>query len=121
MKIDTKRGGWLMIEMVVALGLLITAVLPLAFSLASEKRLLRSSYQHAVAMEIVDGEMEALAAGGWQSFGPGKHDYEVRAGAISNLPPGKFVLNITGKRVRLEWRPALKDSGGAVFREWEAK
>lgn len=111
------RAGWLMIELLAALALLIGGLLPLAYSLASEGRLARSSYQHAVAMELVDGEMELLAAGQWRAFTPGRHLYQVHSVAATNLPPGAFVLNLTEHKLRLEWRPALKHNGGPVVRE----
>jgi hypothetical protein len=106
-----------MTELLVALALLLGAVLPLAYSIASEKRLARSIYQRSVAMEIVDGEIEALVAGEWRAFSPGTHDYPVHARAAANLPPGRFVLSVSGDRIRLEWRPAQKHSGGSVLRE----
>jgi len=71
----------------------------------------------AVAMEIVDGEMEVLAAGEWRAYPAGSHDYQVRAGALTNLPPGRFLLTIQPPKVRLEWRPQAKDNGGAIMRE----
>jgi len=109
--------GHLMIELLVALAIITGALLPIAYSFASEKRLARSSYQRAVAMEIVDGELEALAAGQWRAFSAGTHDYSVRAGALTNLPPGKFLLTIAPGKVRLEWLPGVKDHGGPVARE----
>lgn len=107
--------------MVVALALLLGAFLPLAYSLASEKRLARSLYQRAVAMEIVDGELEVVAAGQWRSFGPGPHEYPVTAMARTNLPPGQFRLTIAGNLVRLEWIPESRHSGGKVAREVRVK
>jgi hypothetical protein len=68
-------------------------------------------------MEIVDGEMEALAAGGWRSFSNGIVDYSVDARAATNLPPGHFTLTLTSEKVRLEWRPNVKQHGGPVARE----
>jgi hypothetical protein len=112
-----RRGGWMMIELVVALALLLGALLPLAYSIASEKRLFRSTYQRAVAVEIVDGEFEALLAGEWRSYGLGKHAYTVKSAAATNLPPGRFELLVTSNRVRLDWRPELKHNGGSVRRE----
>ncbi len=106
-----------MAELLVALALLLSAVLPLAYSIASEKRLARSTYQRAIAMEIVDGEIEALLAGEWRAFSPGSQDYHVHARAATNLPAGRFVLNLTSDKIRLEWRPAQKHSGGLVARE----
>ena len=65
-----------------------------AYSFASERRLARAYYQRAVAMEIVDGEMEVLLAGEWRDFPPGTQDYRVHCGAATNLPPGRFILSV---------------------------
>ena len=116
-----RQHGALMTELLVALALLAGVLLPLAYSFVSERRLARSSYQRAVAMEIVDGEMEVLAAGEWRAFTPGTHEYQVRAGAATNLPPGQFVLTLEPGKVRLHWQPALKQHGGAVTREVRVK
>jgi len=98
--------AWLMLELLAALALLTSALLPLAYSIASERRLARAQYYHTVAMEIVDGEFEALAAGDWRSFSEGTNDYPVTARAATNLPPGKFILIRTPEQIRLEWRDA---------------
>jgi len=111
------QSGALMVELLVAIALLTGALLPVAYSFASEKRLARASYQRAVAMEIVDGEMEILAAGEWTKFKAGTQDYQVRAAAATNLPPGRFILTISPSRLRLEWRPEIKMHGGGVSRE----
>ena len=113
----TRERGGLMIELLVAIALLTGALMPLAYSVGSEKRLARATYQRAVAMEIVDGEMEILLAGEWRNFTPGTQDYIVHARSATNLPPGKFKLTLGTERVRLEWRPAVKDHGGSVVRE----
>jgi hypothetical protein len=106
-----------MIELLVAMAILAGVLLPLVYSVASERRYARAAYQRAVAMEIVDGEMEALAAGGWRAFTNGVTDYRVDARAATNLPPGQFLLTLTPEKLRLEWRPKIKQHGGAVVRE----
>src|SRR4029077_14059617 len=88
------QTGALMLELLVAMALITGVLLPLAYSLASERRLVRATYQRAVAMEIVDGEMEVLAAGAWRAFTPGIHEYSVNAGAATNLPPGRFLPRV---------------------------
>jgi hypothetical protein len=119
---STRRRGALMTELIVAMALLTGALLPLAYSITSEKRLARNSYQRAVAMEIVDGEMEILAAGEWRAFPVGSHEYSVHASAATNLPPGRFLLTITTNEVRLEWRPLAKKIGrSVVIREAQIK
>jgi len=106
-----------MIELLVAMALLTGALLPIAYSIASEKRLARSVYQRAVAMEIVDGEIEVLAAGAWRQYPNGSSPYQVNALAATNLPPGRFVLRVDPGKLRLEWRPSVKHRGGPVVRE----
>ena len=107
----------MMIELVVALGILMAAMIPLGYSFAQEKRLGRVYYWRAVAMEIVDGEMEILAAGDWHRFPEGTHTYPVTALAAKNLPRGQFVLNVRGQRLQLQWQPADSRDGGPVIRE----
>ena len=107
----------LLAEAVVALAILVTVMLPLAFAFLQETRLCRAAYFKAVAMEIVDGEMEALAAGEWRAFQPGRQNYPVRAASSTNLPPGAFLLTLEAGRARLEWNPTKHGAGGPVVRE----
>jgi hypothetical protein len=107
----TKKRAALTVELLVAMALLTGALLPIAYSFASERRYARASYQHAVAMEIADGEMEVLAAGEWRAYKPGMREYHPRAVAATNLPPGRFLLTVGVKVVRLEWQPATAPKG----------
>jgi hypothetical protein len=113
----TRQRAALTTELLVAMALLTGALLPLAYSFASEKRLARASYERAVAMEIVDGEMEVLTAGEWRAFPLGAHDYSIHAASATNLPPGRFLLTLQTNKLRLEWQPSVKMHGGGVFRE----
>ncbi|HAM71229.1 MAG TPA: hypothetical protein DCM86_06265 [Verrucomicrobiales bacterium] len=100
-----RRGGMLTTELIVALALLGALLIPMSFGFLLEGKLLRRAYVDAVAMEILDGEMEVLAAGNWQRFSPGEHLYLVTAAATTNLPPGRFLLTRSATQLRLEWRP----------------
>ena len=106
-----------MIELILATGILTAVVIPLGYSFVQEQRFCRVYYWRAVAMEIVDGEMEVLTAGNWRSFTEGVQPYMVTAGAAKNLPPSRFVLNVQGQKLRLEWRPDSPRNGGPVVRE----
>jgi hypothetical protein len=108
--------GIVTLELVVAMGILASVMLPVAYSVVREQRLARAYYYRAVAMEIVDGEMEVLLAGEWQTYSRGQHEYRVRAEAAKNLPPGRFLLSLNESQVRLEWRPRKPGQGGAVTR-----
>ena len=109
-------SGVVTLELVVAIGILLTVMLPLAYSFVQEQRLARAYYIRAIAMQIVDGEAEVLAAGGWRAFPQGQHLYPVTAGAATNLPQGRFTLTITESEARLEWRPARASQGGPITR-----
>ena len=110
-------AGALVTECVVALGIFSLAVFPLTFAFLHEARYSRACYHRAAAMEIVDGEMEVLAAGEWRAFGPGVHVYPVTAAAATNLPTGGFHLTVGSNRLRLEWRPSGGRTNGSVRRE----
>src|SRR4051812_9713818 len=88
--------GILLLDLAVGLGLLTAAMLPLAFSFAREARVMQAEYAHAVAMEIVDGEAEILAAGAGKDIPEGTEDYTVHLKAATKLPDGKFQLTRTG-------------------------
>jgi hypothetical protein len=112
-----RRRGALMTEAMIALGILAAVMLPVAFMFMQETKLTRVYYYKAVALEIVDGEMEVLAAGEWRAFQPGRQSYTVLAAAATNLPPGEFILTLDGKRARLEWIPKARNAGGVTARE----
>ena len=116
----TERAA-LVTEWVVAMGVFVLACLPLAFEFMHETKLCGAYYQRALALEIVDGEMEMLAAGEWRTFQPGRQPYTVKTDSLTNLPPGQFVLTLSGERIRLEWVPQARGKGGTVVREVKLK
>jgi hypothetical protein len=118
---NSKQRGILMTELAVAMAIMVIALLPLAFSINSDARLFRATYQRAVAMEIVDGEMEILVAGAWRAVPEGEHPYAVHANAAVNLPAGEFKLTRAGQHLRLEWSSARKLGIGPVMREVTVK
>jgi hypothetical protein len=105
-------------ELIVAMAIMVLVMIPLAFAFREETILLKAAYHRAVAMEIVDGEMEALVAGGWRGFPAGEtRGYPVKAFSATNLPPGEFVLTLGNARAKLEWVPQARNRGGRVTRE----
>lgn len=116
-----RERGALQADLLVAMAIIAVAMIPLSAGFMTEQKVLRSHYWHAVAMELVDGEMEILVAGEWRALPEGAQTYPIKAGAAKNLPPGKFTLTRTGKSLRLEWTPDKGGSGGKVVREAVAK
>jgi hypothetical protein len=107
----------LLAELAVAIAILAIALLPLGYAAGSNARLFRAKYERAVAMEIVDGEMEILAAGDWRVLPEGMQSYTVHAKAAASLPPGKFQFTRSGNHLRLQWSPNEKRGTGIVVRE----
>jgi len=116
-----REAGALTTEVVVAMAILTIAMMPLAYTFSSAQKVLKNSYQRAVAMELVDGEMEILMAGEWRCFKEGTQAYEFHGDSVTNLPPGKATLRIAGRHLRLEWLPEKQRTGGAVVREADVK
>lgn len=104
-------------DLVVAVAILGLAIIPVGFSYAHEQKALRADYYQAVANEVVDGEMEILAAGHWKQLPDGAHVYAVHSRAAKNLPAGHFELSKSGNHLRLEWSPNAREGVGAVVRE----
>lgn len=117
LQLEQQRRGFLQIDLVVGLAILAIAILPLGFSFARERQVLKAEYFHSVANEIVDGEMEILAAGEAGHFPDGVQNYSVRAAAAVRLPPGHFQLTKNGNHLRLEWLAEGKSGVGPVVRE----
>src|SRR6185369_884608 len=115
------QAGVLMTELMIGIAILGIAVIPLAYSFAKEHRYLRSCYQRAVVMEIVDGEMEILLAGDWRTYSNSLHTLTTHAQSATNLPPGKLQLTVAGKNLRLEWLPEQSNQGGKIVREATAR
>jgi hypothetical protein len=107
----------ILLELVVAVGILGAAAIPLAYSFSHEQQLIRAYYYRAIAMEIVDGEMEVLVAGEWHSYREGEQPCQIRAESSANLPQGRFVLTRRDKSLHLEWVPEKNGMGGRVTRD----
>lgn len=107
----------MLIELTAAVGILIVVTAGFAAAIHTDAKVLRACYYRAVAIELVDGEMERLAAGEWQAYGQGTHRFSVEADAAQNLPDGAFVLTVQGKTLRLVWTPDQQGKGGRVVRE----
>ena len=111
------RLAYLQIDLAIALAILGIAIMPLGFAFARERQFLKINYYRSVANEIVDGEMEILAAGASRDFPDGSQVYTVHARAASSLPPGHFQFTKKGNHLRLEWQPAEKHGLGPIIRE----
>ena len=116
-----RAGGFLEIDMMVGMAILVLAVMPVGYSIVRERHVLKLEYCRSVADEIVDGEMEILAAGAAKNLPDGSQRYAVRAEAAGQLPPGHFQFTKTGNHLRLEWQPDRPRGLAAIVREANLK
>tara|TARA_B100001971_G_C18197556_1_gene542459 strand:+ start:500 stop:883 length:384 start_codon:yes stop_codon:yes gene_type:complete len=100
-----EQGSVLLAELIGAMLVLTLAMMPIILMLAKDQQTCRKYYFKAVAMEVVDGEMEVLRAGYWKEFEQGVQTYPTTANSVTNLPEGELLLTLEAKRMRLEWKP----------------
>jgi hypothetical protein len=117
MKPNLQQRGMVIVEILVAMGILVLVMIPISMSFLGEHREFGIYYHRAIALEVVDGEMEILRAGEWRAFNEGSQAYPVQNPCATNLPPGRFVLTRQDRHVRLQWLPAARNQGGIVTRE----
>jgi hypothetical protein len=117
MKSTRKQRGFLQIDMVAGIALLTIAIIPLGYSFAQERSALRRETSRAAIIELLDGEMEVLAAGAAKNLPDGAQDYPVTSPVLNGVPPGHFTLTKTGHNLELDWSPAEKCGIGTLTRE----
>jgi hypothetical protein len=114
-------GGWMNVDMLVAIALLLLVVLPLAYGMVGERRLLDAELRRAALVELLDGELEVLLAGEWRQRPEGESDIPLTGAAAARLLPGRCVLIKSGKSLRLEWRSEKHDGAVSVSKEAVAR
>lgn len=112
-----RRNGFLQVDMVFALALFAIAIMPLGYSFARERQVLKIEYYHSAINELVDGEMEILVAGAAKNLPEGTQNYSVTARAAAKLPSGHFELTKNANHLRLAWLPDEKRGVGVIARE----
>lgn len=116
-----RRHGFVSMDLFLAMALFLFGFFGIAFVSTREMRLARAYYYDAIAMSLVDGELEVLAAGEWQSLPEGESTYHSKAPTMSALPPGEFRATRSTKRIQLEWIPAQKGNGRHIVRGFALK
>jgi hypothetical protein len=117
----TRRKGMLSIELVVAMGILVSCMTLAAVAAMQQHIVARDLYYRATAGQVVDGEFEIIVAGEWKSLPEGVSEYKPDAAALRHLPPGRFTFTRQDRKLRLEWAPEKRHHGGRIIREGVAK
>ena len=112
-----RRNGFLQFDLVMGLAILIIAVIPVGYSFARERQALLTETRRCVINELVDGEIEILAAGAAKNLPDGPQALSVQSRSVTSLPPGHFQLAKSGNHLSLTWLPDGKCGLGAITRE----
>ena len=116
-----RRRAFLQLDMAIALSLLALVFIPLSVSSSGGLDLARRHYFEAVALQLIDGEMDVLLAGERQKYTTGEHRITPVGEAVQNLPEGEFVLTVHDQKLTLAWVPTKRAKWGRVERVVELK
>ena len=116
-----KRLAFLQLDVAIALTVLALVFIPLSVSSSGDLDLARRHYFEAVALQLIDGEMDVLLAGERRKYTTGEHRITPVGEAVQNLPEGEFVLTVHDQKLTLAWVPTKRAKWGRVERVVELK
>ena len=116
-----KRLAFLQLDVAIALTVLALVFIPLSVSSSGGLDLARRHYFEAVALQLIDGEMDVLLAGERRKYTPGEHQIKPVGEAVQNMPEGEFVLTVHDQKLTLAWVPTKRAKWGRVERVVELK
>ena len=117
----TNRLAFLQLDVAVAITVLALVFIPLSVSSSGDLDLARRHYFEAVALQLIDGEMDVLLAGERRKYTPGEHQIKPVGEAVQNLPEGEFVLTVHDQKLTLAWVPTKRAKWGRVERVVDLK
>ncbi|HJO08437.1 MAG TPA: hypothetical protein QGH16_01205 [Verrucomicrobiota bacterium] len=116
-----RRRAFLQLDVAIALTVLTLVFIPLSVSSSGGLDLARRHYFEAVALQLIDGEMDVLLAGERRKYTPGEHRIKPVGEAVQNLPEGEFVLSLQDQKLTLAWMPKKFAKWGRVERVVQLK
>ncbi len=116
-----RRRAFLQLDVAVAITVLALVFIPLSISSSGDLDLARRHYFEAVALQLIDGEMDVLLAGERRKYTTGEHRITPVGEAVQNLPEGEFVLTVQEQKLTLAWMPNKRAKWGRIERVVELK
>ncbi len=113
--------AFLQLDVAVAITVLALVFIPLSVSSSGDLDLARRHYFEAVALQLIDGEMDVLLAGERRKYTTGEHRITPVGEAVQNLPEGEFVLTVQEQKLTLAWMPNKRAKWGRIERVVELK
>ena len=116
-----RRRAFLQLDVAIALTVLALVFIPLSVSSSGDLDLARRHYFEAVALQLIDGEMDVLLAGERRKYTTGEHRIKPVGDAVQNLPESKFVLTVQDEKLTMAWVPTKRAKWGRVERVVQLK
>jgi len=116
-----RRRAFLQLDVAIALTVLALVFIPLSVSSSGDLDLARRHYFEAVALQLIDSEMDVLLAGERRKYTTGEHRIKPVGDAVQNLPEGKFVLTVQDEKLTMAWVPTKRAKWGRVERVVQLK
>ncbi len=118
----TKKQNFMMYEAIVAISVLSIALIPLAYNIKAETKMLSALYYRSVAEQIIDGHIKLLSSGEWIKYKEGDQKYHINNKAFNQIPKGDVILRIVSLKdnkikIILEWESIKKQGIGRIYKE----
>jgi len=109
--------AFIQLDVVLAVSILILLFIPFGVTSSGKLDLARRQHFEAVALQMIDGELDVLLAGERQKYPLGEHKITPPGEAVKTLPVGEFILIVKEKQLSLAWVPEKGAKWGRVERE----
>ena len=108
-----KHLAFIQLDLMLAVSILMLLFIPFGVTSSGKLDLARRQHFEAVALQMIDGELDVLLAGERQKYPLG----ETPPGeAVKTLPVGEFILIVKEKQLFLAWVPEKEAKWGRVER-----
>ena len=112
-----KRLAFVQLDVALAVSILLLVFIPFSVTSSSKLDLARRQHFKAVALQMIDGELDVLMAGERQKYIPGEHKITPPGEAVKTQPVGEFILTVQENPRTIAWVPEKEAKWGRVERE----
>ena len=112
-----KHLAFIQLDLMLAVSILMLLFIPFGVTSSGKLDLARRQHFEAVALQMIDGELDVLLAGERQKYLLGEHKITPPGEAVKTLPVGEFILIVKEKQLYLAWVPEKEAKWGRVERE----
>ena len=113
----TSRLAFIQLDLMLAVSILMLLFIPFGVTSSGKLDLARRQHFEAVALQMIDGELDVLLAGERQKYPLGEHKITPPGAAVKTLPVGEYILVVKENQLSIAWVPEKEAKWGRVERE----